>query len=76
MGLVIASVRRLLEANAFLRRGEWTGNFAKRMPLVRGLTGRKVGIYGLGAIGETDRAAARRRSKWKSRTTTAAGAPT
>jgi glyoxylate reductase len=52
MGLVIASVRRLFEANAFLRRGDWTGNFAKRMPLVRGLTGRKVGIYGLGAVGE------------------------
>ena len=52
MGLVIASVRQLFAANAFLRRGDWTGNFAKRMPLVRGLTGRKVGIYGLGTIGE------------------------
>lgn len=52
MGLLIASVRQMFEANAFLRRGDWTGNYAKRMPLVRGLTGRKVGIYGLGAIGE------------------------
>jgi lactate dehydrogenase-like 2-hydroxyacid dehydrogenase len=52
LGLLIASVRRMFEANAFLRRGDWTGNFAKRMPLVRGLTGRKVGVYGLGAIGE------------------------
>jgi hydroxypyruvate reductase len=52
LGLLIASVRRLPDANAFLRRGDWSGNYAKRMPLVRGLTGRKVGIYGLGAIGE------------------------
>jgi glyoxylate reductase len=52
MGLVIASVRQMFAANAFLRRGDWTGNYAKRMPLVRGLTGRKVGIYGLGAVGE------------------------
>ena len=52
IGLMIASVRRMPEAEAFLRRGEWKGNFARRMPLVRGLTGRKVGVYGLGAIGE------------------------
>jgi len=52
MGLLIASVRQMFAANAFLRRGDWTGNYAKRMPLVRGLTGRRVGIYGLGAIGE------------------------
>lgn len=51
LGLLIASVRQLPEANAFLRRGDWKGNYAKRMPLVRGLTGRKVGVYGLGAIG-------------------------
>ena len=52
MGLVIVSVRRMFEASAFLRRGEWKGNFAKRMPLTRGLAGRKCGIYGLGDIGE------------------------
>ena len=51
MGLLIASVRKFAEGSAFLRRGDWTGNYAKRMPSVRGLTGRKVGIYGLGAIG-------------------------
>jgi hydroxypyruvate reductase len=51
MGLLIASIRKMAEGNAFLRRGDWTGNYAKRMPSVRGLTGRKVGIYGLGAIG-------------------------
>lgn len=52
LGLLIASVRRMFDANAFLRRGEWKGNASRRMPAVRGLTGRRVGIYGLGAIGE------------------------
>lgn len=52
LGLMIASVRRMFEANAFLHRGEWKGNASRRMPPVRGLTGRRVGIYGLGAIGE------------------------
>jgi hydroxypyruvate reductase len=52
MGLLIASVRKFPEADAFLRRGDWHGNFARRLPLVRGLTGRRVGIYGLGMIGE------------------------
>ncbi len=52
LGLMIASVRRMFDANAFLVRGEWNGNATRRMPPVRGLTGRRVGIYGLGAIGE------------------------
>ena len=52
LGLMIASVRRMFDANAFLHRGEWKGNASRRMPAVRGLTGRRVGIYGLGAIGE------------------------
>lgn len=52
MGLVVATVRRMPAANAFLRRGEFKGNFAGRFPSTGGLTGRKVGIYGLGAIGE------------------------
>jgi len=51
LGLLIATVRRIPAAEGFLRRGEWKGNAARRMPPARGLTGRKVGIYGLGAIG-------------------------
>jgi lactate dehydrogenase-like 2-hydroxyacid dehydrogenase len=50
MGLLIATVREMPAAQAFLRRGEWQG--VKRMPPSRGLTGARVGIYGLGAIGE------------------------
>jgi len=52
MGLLIASVRQMPQANAFLQRGAWKGNFARSMSMVHGLEGRKVGIYGLGAIGE------------------------
>ncbi|MEO8508358.1 MAG: 2-hydroxyacid dehydrogenase [Betaproteobacteria bacterium] len=51
LGLLIGSVRRLPQADACLRRGEWKGDYAHLMGLVRGLTGRKVGIYGLGEIG-------------------------
>ncbi len=52
VGLMIASVRRFTEAQAFLRNGEWGGNFARRLPMVRGLTGRRIGIFGLGEIGQ------------------------
>ena len=52
LGLMIASIRRMFDANAYLRRGDWTGDATHRLRPVRGLTGRKVGIYGLGAIGE------------------------
>ncbi len=52
VGLMIASIRRMFDANAFLRSGQWSGNAARRTKPVRGLTGRRVGIYGLGAIGE------------------------
>jgi len=52
LGLMIASVRRMFDANAFMLRGEWTGNTVWRSRPVVGLTGRRAGIYGLGAIGE------------------------
>ncbi|MCC6193148.1 MAG: 2-hydroxyacid dehydrogenase [Burkholderiales bacterium] len=52
VGLMIATVRRIPSAAAFLRRGDWKGHFAGRFPSASSLTGRKVGIYGLGAIGE------------------------
>jgi glyoxylate reductase len=49
VGLMIASVRRIAAGDAFVRRGDWVGGVPRGE--VRGLTGRKVGIYGLGAIG-------------------------
>ena len=51
LGLLIASVRRFAQGRALLDAGQWQGNAARAMPLVRGLGGSRVGIYGLGAIG-------------------------
>jgi lactate dehydrogenase-like 2-hydroxyacid dehydrogenase len=51
MGLLLESVRNLPAERDRLRTGTWQGNAAQPNKLVRGLTGRKVGIYGLGAIG-------------------------
>jgi glyoxylate reductase len=51
LGLLIASVRKMFSASACLQRGEWeTTGWRRRGG--RGLTGRRMGIYGLGAIGE------------------------
>jgi lactate dehydrogenase-like 2-hydroxyacid dehydrogenase len=49
VGLLIASVRGIAAGDAFVRRGDWARG--QRPGDVRGLTGRKVGVFGLGAIG-------------------------
>jgi lactate dehydrogenase-like 2-hydroxyacid dehydrogenase len=51
LGLLIASVRGFTQGRALLASGAWSGNAARNMPLVRGLTGLRVGVYGLGEIG-------------------------
>jgi glyoxylate reductase len=51
MALLLAANRGIVTADKFVRDGLWHGNGAARMPVVRGLTGRKVGIFGFGAIG-------------------------
>src|ERR1700754_2538941 len=52
MTLLLATTRRLLPADAYVRDGRW---FNKQpSPLMRpqpGMTGRKVGVYGMGEIG-------------------------
>lgn len=49
LGLLLATVRRLPQADRYLRDGRWpTGAF----PLSPTLRGRRVGILGLGAIGK------------------------
>lgn len=49
LGLLIATVRRIPQADRFLRQGEWlNGPF----PLSPSLRGKTVGILGLGRIGE------------------------
>ena len=51
MGLVLAGARKIAEGDRFIRAGKWSGNAVERLPLVPGLAGGKMGIYGLGAIG-------------------------
>jgi lactate dehydrogenase-like 2-hydroxyacid dehydrogenase len=51
VGLTIASVREFRAGERLLVSGQWQGNAGLRMPPRRGLTGRKLGIYGLGAVG-------------------------
>ncbi len=50
--LTLASIRRLVVADAYVRAGSWAA--LKPSPLMRaqqGMRGRKVGVYGLGEIG-------------------------
>jgi len=50
--LMLASVRRLLVADGFVRDGSWAAS--KPSPLMKpqnGMRGRKVGVYGMGEIG-------------------------
>lgn len=54
VGLVIATVRRLPQADRYLREGRW---LERPFPLTATLRGRRIGIVGLGRIG---RAIARR----------------
>ncbi len=52
MTLMLAATRKLLPADDYLRSGAWAT--AKPSPLMTpppGMTGRKIGIYGLGEIG-------------------------
>ncbi|MFW7354778.1 MAG: 2-hydroxyacid dehydrogenase [Brucella sp.] len=51
IGLLISTIRELPQADRFLRQGRWAKG--ERYPLTRGsLGGRKVGIFGLGRIGQ------------------------
>jgi lactate dehydrogenase-like 2-hydroxyacid dehydrogenase len=51
MGLIIASVRDFATGREFIRSGQWMKSERARPAVARGLTGRKVGVYGLGVIG-------------------------
>jgi lactate dehydrogenase-like 2-hydroxyacid dehydrogenase len=51
MGLTLATGRKIVEGDRYVRDGRWKGNAIERMPLVPGLLGKRMGIYGLGAIG-------------------------
>ena len=49
--LLLASMRRTIALDQFVRSGAWTDLKAGRPPTVHGLTGRHIGIVGLGDIG-------------------------
>ena len=52
MTLMLAATRRLLAGDDYVRSGNWAGS--KPSPSMRpplGMTGRKIGIYGMGEIG-------------------------
>ena len=51
MGLLLATARQIPQADRFVRAGRWQGNSVQRMASVPGLAGRRLGIYGLGAVG-------------------------
>lgn len=50
LGLTIASWRSLVEGDQMVRSGRWAGD--ERLAVRPGLRGRKVGVLGLGAIGQ------------------------
>jgi lactate dehydrogenase-like 2-hydroxyacid dehydrogenase len=51
VALLLASMRKVVEADRLTRAGKWRGDNPASLLFLRGLTGRKVGIVGLGAIG-------------------------
>ena len=51
MGLLIASVRKMTLGRRYIEQGEWKDGTIHDRLRVRGLTGRRFGIYGLGEIG-------------------------
>ena len=51
MAILLASTRRIVRADKMIRRGEWTKRIPNRFGAIAGLSGGKLGILGLGAIG-------------------------
>lgn len=50
-GILLASTRRIVRADKMIRRGDWTKRIPNRFGAIAGMTGGKLGILGLGAIG-------------------------
>ena len=53
MGLVIDVARRSMEADRFVRAGKWAAGGGKSIGLGRKVSGARMGIVGLGRIGQT-----------------------
>lgn len=52
LGLMLAATRDIALGDRFVRNGRWAGNAVERLPIAPGLSGRRLGIFGLGAIGQ------------------------
>jgi lactate dehydrogenase-like 2-hydroxyacid dehydrogenase len=50
-GLIIAAARNLVRGDRMIRAGDWANLSLARVPMTPGLAGRRLGIYGMGAIG-------------------------
>ena len=51
VGLMIAIARRIVEADRYVRRGRWKVRWSPMMMVGSDITGKTLGIYGLGRIG-------------------------
>lgn len=51
VALLLASIRHVATGDRLMRAGQWRGGDSGKLLFSRGLTGRKVGVVGLGAIG-------------------------
>ena len=49
LGLIIATSRRLCQADKFLRAGQWPHS---SLPLASKVTGKRLGVFGMGRIGQ------------------------
>ncbi|HEN3603860.1 TPA: 2-hydroxyacid dehydrogenase [Yersinia enterocolitica] len=49
LGLIIATSRRLCQADKFLRAGQWSHS---SLPLASKVTGKRLGVFGMGRIGQ------------------------
>lgn len=53
MGLMLDVARRSMEADRYVRAGQWVANGGKSIGLGRKVSGARLGIVGLGRIGQT-----------------------
>jgi hydroxypyruvate reductase len=51
MGLILASVRKIVAGDQDMRRGRWRTDLMETLTLTPELAGQRLGIYGLGSIG-------------------------
>lgn len=52
IALMLGVMRDVPRADAYVRSGGWSTGERSNIPMAYGLTGRRVGVYGMGAIGE------------------------